>query len=133
VISNSLGYVAPMTEPLVVTLSDGQKVEAMKRFRHRYTEELTKVEAELTEALTHVAEADFLAQYLGEQPEIIELRKGKEDAERLQKRRIYLKKIIARLDEYTPQQKPITVPVPSVGTPQGAGSAAARPGGIKRY
>jgi hypothetical protein len=125
-----------MNEPLVVTLSDGQKVEALKRFRHRYMEELGKVEAELTEALTHVAEADFLAQYLGEQPEIVELRKGKEDAERLQKRRIYLKKIIARLDEYTPQQKPVSVPIPSVGTAPGAagaGTAVPRPGGIKRY
>jgi hypothetical protein len=116
------------SEPLVISLSDGQKVEAMKRFRARYADELTKVEAELTEILTQTAEADFLVQYLGEQPELVELRKRKDQAESLQKRRGYLYKIIARLDEYTPQQKPVTAQAPS-----GAGAPATRPGGIKRY
>src|SRR2546430_1570630 len=61
-------------QPLSVTLSDGQKVAAMKRFRTRYAEELVKLDAELTEILTSLAEADFLVQYLGEQPELVEMR-----------------------------------------------------------
>jgi len=115
-------------EPLVVTLSDGQKVEAMKRFRARYADELVKIEVELTEVLTQVAEAEFLVPYLGEQPELVEQRKRKDEADVLQKRRNYLHKIIARLDEYTPQQKPVTTQAPG-----GGGAPATRPGGIKRY
>ena len=118
-------------EPLTVTLTDGQKVEAMKRFRVKYADELTKVEGDLTDVLTALAEADFLAQYLGEQPEIVELRKRKPDVETLEKRRTYLRKIIERLDQYTPQLKPVIVAPPNAG---GSGAAAAqRPGGIKRY
>jgi hypothetical protein len=119
-------------EPLTVTLTDGQKVEAMKRFRVKYADELTKVEAELTDVLINLAEADFLAQYLGEQPEIIDLRKRKPDVENLEKRRSYLRKIIERLDQYTPQLKPVTVAPPNAAG-AGAPAAAQRPGGIKRY
>ena len=117
-------------QPLVVHLSEGQQKEAMKRFRHKYAEELTKLEAELTDVLTAIAEADFLAQYLGEQPEIKELKKRQAEVEALQQRRLYLGKIIDRLDQYTPQEKPVAVPVPS-----GAGTVggAPKPGGIKRY
>lgn len=116
--------------PLVITLSDGQKKEAMKRFRHKYAEELTKIESDLSDVLTAIAEAEFLAQYLGEQPEIKELKKRQAEVETLQQRRLYLGKIIDRLDQYTPQEKPVAVPVPS-----GAGLAggAPKPGGIKRY
>jgi hypothetical protein len=119
-------------EPLTITLTDGQKIETLKRFRVRYAEELVKVEVELMEILTSIAEADFLAQYLGEQPEIIEMRKRKDDADRLHKRRHYLIKIIARLDEYTPQQKPISASAPTGGA-GAAGGQAARPGNLKRY
>jgi hypothetical protein len=105
----------PLT-PLAVTLSDGQKIAAMKRFRQRYAEELVKLEGSLTEIITNLAEADFLAQYLGEQPET---------------RRQRLGKIIERLDQYTPQQKSVTVPPPNQ-TPAG-GTATPKPGGIKRY
>ncbi len=116
-------------QPLTVQLSDGQKKEAMKRFRHKYAEELTKIESDLTDVLTAIAEAEFLAQYLGEQPEIKELKKRQAEVETLQQRRLYLGKIIDRLDQYTPQEKPVAVPVPSgVG-----GSVAPKPGGIKRY
>jgi hypothetical protein len=118
-------------EPLTVTLSDGQKVEAMKRFRVKYADELTKVESELTDVLVALAEADFLAQYLGEQPEIVELRKRKPDVENLEKRRSYLRKIIDRLDQYTPQLKPVAVTPPNAAG--GAAAAPQRPGGIKRY
>ena len=48
-------------QPLVVQLSEGQQKEALKRFRHKYAEELTKLEAELTDVLTSVAEAEFPA------------------------------------------------------------------------
>lgn len=118
-------------QPLVVQLSEGQKKEAMKRFRHKYSEELTKIESDLNDVLTAIAEAEFLAQYLGEQPEIKELKKRQAEVETLQQRRLYLGKIIDRLDQYTPAEKPVAVPVPS-----GAGGAAAgapKPGGIKRY
>lgn len=115
-------------QPLAVQLSEGQKKEAMKRFRHKYAEELTKVEADLTDVLTAIAEADFLAQYLGEQPEIKELKKRQAEIETLQQRRLYLGKIIERLDQYTPAEKPVAVPAPS-----GVGGAAPKPGGIKRY
>ncbi|MBA3936128.1 MAG: hypothetical protein H0X38_01575 [Planctomycetes bacterium] len=117
--------------PLSVTLSDGQKVEAMKRFRVKYAEELGKLDQELTDVLTALAEADFLSQYLGEQPEIVDLRKRKTDVEALEKRRQYLSKIIERLDQYTPQQKSVSVAPPNMGT----GAQPARPGGggLKRY
>lgn len=118
-------------QPLVVQLSDGQKKEAMKRFRAKYADELTKVESDLTDVLTAIAEAEFLAQYLGEQPEIKELKKRQAEVETLQQRRLYLGKIIDRLDQYTPPEKPVAVPVPSgVG---GAAPGAPKPGGIKRY
>jgi hypothetical protein len=117
--------------PLTVTLSDGQKIAAMKRFRQRYADELAKLEASLTEIITNLAEADFLAQYLGEQPEIQELRAHKAEIEALETRRQRLGKIIERLDQYTPQQKSVNLPPPNQ-TPAG-GSATPKPGGIKRY
>ncbi len=121
-------------EPLAVILSDGQKLEAMKRFRARYADELTKIEADLPEILTQVAEAEVLASYLGgqpsylaAQPELVEQRKRKDEADVLQSRRKYLHMIIARLDEYTPQQKPVTTQAP------GGGAPATRPDGRKRF
>lgn len=118
-------------QPLVVQLSEGQKKEAMKRFRHKYSEELIKIESDLNDVLTAIAEAEFLAQYLGEQPEIKELKKRQAEVETLQQRRLYLGKIIDRLDQYTPQEKAVAVPVPSgVG---GTAAGAPKPGGIKRY
>ncbi len=115
-------------QPLVVQLSEGQQKEAMKRFRAKYTDELTKLEANLTDVLTAIAEAEFLAQYLGEQPEIKELKKRQAEVEVLQQRRLYLGKLIDRLDQYIPPDKPV-----SVSAPTGAAGAAAKPGGIKRY
>src|SRR6188768_947908 len=113
-------------QPLVVQLAEGQKKEAMKRFRAKYAEELTKVESDLTDVLTAIAEAEYLAQFLGEQPEIKELKKRQAEVEALQQRRLYLGKIIDRLDQVTPQDKPVTVAAPT-------GGAAPKPGGIKRY
>ncbi len=115
-------------QPLVVQLSEGQKKEAMKRFRAKYADELTKVEADLTDVLTAIAEAEYLAQYLGEQPEIKDLKKRQTEVETLQQRRLYLGKIIDRLDQTIPQDKPV-----AVVAPLGGGAAAVKPGGIKRY
>jgi hypothetical protein len=118
-------------QPLTVTLTDGQKAEVMKRFRAKYAEDLTKVESDLTDVLTAIAEADYLVQYLGEQPELKELKKRQAEVDALQQRRVYLGKIIERLDQYTPQLKPVTVAAPA-GSPGNPGGAA-KPGGIKRY
>ncbi len=108
----------------------------MKRFRVKYAEELGKIDQDLTDVLTALAEADFLSQYLGEQPEIVDLRKRKAEIEALEKRRQYLSKIIERLDQYTPQQKAVSVAPPNAAG--GPGGQPARPaggagGGIKRY
>ncbi len=115
----------PLT-PLTVQLSEGQQREAMKRFRAKYAEEFTKLEADLTDVLTAIAEAEFLAQYLGEQPEIKELKKRQAEVETLQVRRQYLGKLIDRLDQYTPAEKPL-----AVGAPVATG--APKSSGLKRY
>jgi len=111
--------------PLTVALSAGQQIETLKRFRARYGEELKKIESELTEVLTALAEADFLAPYLGEQPEVIELRARKADAAKLEHRRQYLAMIIERLDQVIPQQPTVAVPVPN--------AAGGKPAGVRRY
>ncbi|MBN8526670.1 MAG: hypothetical protein J0M02_15155 [Planctomycetes bacterium] len=109
--------------PLTVALTDWQKIEALKRVRERYQDELTKVEAEITDILTAAAEADFLAQYLGDQPEVKELRARKPDAEAKEKRRQYLIALIERLEAVIPKQPEV----------KPALAGAAKPGGIKRY
>ena len=101
--------------PLAVTLSDWQKIEALKRQRERYHEELQKVESEVTDILTACAEADFLAQYLGDQPEVKELRARKPEAETKEKRRQYLIALIERLDAVIPKQAEIKAPIPGSG------------------
>ncbi len=110
--------------PITVALTDWQKIEALKRSRERYAEELVKVESEVTDILTACAEADFLAQYLGDQPEVKELRAKKPDAEVKEKRRQYLIALIERLDAVIPKQADIKAPVP------GAGGKAT---GLKRF
>ena len=111
--------------PITVILSDGQKLEAMKRMRVVYADDLTQVEAKLVEALTAAQEADFLAQYLGEQPEIKALRERAKESEALEKRRQYLSTLIERLDQYTPKQADLKSALGS-GTP-------GKPAGLKRY
>jgi hypothetical protein len=115
--------------PLTVTLTDAQKREALKRTRKLYGDQLTEVERELTEALTAVAEGDFLAQYLGDQPEVKELRtKGGRVAE-LEQKRAYLSKLIERLDQVTPPQADVKAPLPSgqvPGKPIGSTSGVMR-------
>ncbi len=123
--------------PLTVALTDGQKIEVMKRFRLKYGDELTKVETEMQAILTNMAEAEFLGQYLGEQPEVVELKKRKADLEQLERRRQLLGQIIERLDKYTPPQQAVTVAPPNPGgrtAPAGSGAAKQQqPPGIKRY
>jgi t-SNARE complex subunit (syntaxin) len=116
-------------QPLTVTLSDGQKIEAMKRFRVRYAEELAQVEGQLVDILTNLQEADFLGQYLGEQPEVGELRKRQGEVEKLEKRRAHLTALIERLDQYTPKQPEVKATLGG----EAQRPAAARPSGVKRY
>ncbi|MEK7412869.1 MAG: hypothetical protein AAB263_06095 [Planctomycetota bacterium] len=117
-----------MAGPLTVTLSDGQKLEALKRVRDHYQEELSVVENDLTEILTRCAEADFIAQYLGEQPEIAEMRARKSEAEAKEKRRQYLLKLIDRLSQVIPKQPELKPTLPTGGPAKG-GSAS----GLRRY
>ena len=84
--------------PLSISLTDWQKLEAIKRFRAKYSDELTETEAKLMALLTAAAEADFLAQYLGEQPELKEARGRKDEIEVLTRRRDYLGQLIDRAD-----------------------------------
>ena len=72
-------------QPITVTLSDGQKIEALKRFAQRYQEELTELEQKITDAKTALAELEFLKGYLGEQPEVLELAEQAGDLEKLGK------------------------------------------------
>ncbi len=118
-------------QPLTVTLSDGQKIAALKRLREVYQAQLAVIEAELGEALLAQAEAEFLAPYLGEQPEVKELRLKAADAAAKETRRQYLGKLIERLDQVIPAQQDVHVPLPT-GAPAG-GNSAARPGPIRRY
>jgi hypothetical protein len=96
-------------------LSDGQKVAVLKRFRTKYAEELEKVEIDMQEILVSLAEADFMAQYVGEQPEVVEMRKRKAELDAMEKRRQYLGKIIERLDQCIPEQPQVNVPPPQGG------------------
>lgn len=123
---------AAMTlQPLTVTLSDGQKIAALKRLREVYQAQLAVIEAELGESLLAQAEAEFLAPYLGEQPEIKELRLQAADAAAKETRRQYLGKLVERLDQVIPVQQDVLVPLPT-GAPVG-GNSGARPGPMRRY
>jgi len=114
--------------PLQVTLTDGQKIEALKRFRAKFDEELSKLNLELTDILTNLAEADFVGAYLGDQPEVAELRMHKVDLDKLERRRQHIAMIIERLDQVIPKVPEVHVPAP--GTTGGGGG---RGGNIKRY
>ncbi len=100
---------------LSATLSDGQKLAVLKRFRAKYAEELEKLDVDMQEIMINLAEADFIAQYLGEQPEVAELRAKKAELEAKEKRRQYLGKIIERLDASIPDQPAVNVPPPQGG------------------
>jgi hypothetical protein len=113
-------------QPLSVTLSDGQKIDVLKRFRRKYGEEIEKIEAQMMEILTAVQEADFMVQYVGEQPEVKELRVRKAELEAHEARRQYLAKLIDRLDAVIPAQPEIHASL------VGSSATAPRPG-LRRY
>lgn len=100
-------------EPMHVELSAGQQVEALKRFRQQYQEQLQELERELTEVLTANAESAFLVKYLGEQPEVVSLRADQERIEKLEKRRQRLHALIERIDAVTPQNKDVKIMAPA--------------------
>jgi predicted transcriptional regulator len=111
--------------PITVTLTEWQKLEALKRVRERYTEELAQIEAEITEILTACAEADHLVQYLGEQPEVLELRGKRPEAEAKEKRRQYVLKLVERLDQVIPKQPEVKTQVPGAGP--------GKPGSMRKF
>jgi hypothetical protein len=114
---------------LNATLSDGQKVATLKRFRAKYQEELEKIEVEMQEIMISLAEADFMVQYIGEQPEVVEMRARKAELDTKEKRRQYLGKIIDRLDQCIPDQPDVKAPLPT-------GANAGRESGkapVRRY
>jgi hypothetical protein len=114
-------------QPLAVTLTDGQKVEALKRLRDQYQETLTAIEADLTGILTGLAEADFLAGYLNEQPEVVALRARKGEVEALERKRLHLTKLIERLQQVIPPQPDATF---SLG---GASKGKPAAGALRRF
>lgn len=117
-------------QPLAIALSDGQKLAALKRFRDRYQEELAKVEGEMTEILTAIEEAKYLGAFIGEQPEVAELKARQGEIEAKEKRRQHLGKILERLEQVIPKQADVHVPPPG-----GAGGRPPPPGGsgVRRY
>jgi transketolase len=105
-----------------VTLTDWQKRDALKRVREQYQEELTKIEGELIEFLTRAQEADLIAAYLGEQPEVKALRPDPKEVETRQRRRDHLGQILERLDAVVKELPAVQAPPPGGGKP-----------GIRRY
>ncbi len=89
-------------QPITVALTDGQKLEVLKRFRQRYGDELEKVENEIRTIMTAQAEFAFVAAYIGEQAEVTELKQDESEMTRLEARRVHLSKIIERLDSVLP-------------------------------
>jgi len=114
----------PQPPPLAVALTEWQKIDALKRTRELYQTELKKTEAELTDILVACAEADYIAQYVGEQPEVKELRAKKPEVEAREKRRQYLIALIERLESVIPKQPEVKPSLPSTG---------GKPGGMKRF
>ena len=111
-------------QTITANLTEGQKIDVLKRFRRKYGEEIEKVEASLVEIMTAIAEADYMVQYVGEQPEVKELRSRKAEIDVLEARRQYLGKLIDRLDAVIPSQPEVHAPLP--------GAAGGR-SGVRRY
>ena len=89
-------------QPITVTLTDGQKIEALKRFAQGYEEELTELEQQITNAKTALAELEFLKGYLGDQPEVLSLLEQAEGLDRLEKRRQHVGMLLERLGQVIP-------------------------------
>jgi hypothetical protein len=113
-------------------LSDGQKIAVLKRFRARYADDLKKLESDLQDILIALTEADLLATYLGEQPEIAELRARKAEADTLERRRQHLGKILERLDQVIPAQQPVVTQPPAGADPRASG-AGQRASGLRKF
>lgn len=91
-------------EPINVSLTDGEKLEALKALRHRYGQEIEELERELRGLMIRQAESEFLAQYVGEQREVVEMRPDAAELEKLEKRRQHVTMLIERLDSVLPKQ-----------------------------
>ncbi len=99
--------------PIQVALTDGEKIEVLKRFQQQYQEELEEIEGKLTEIMRGVAEADFLQQYLGEQPEVLKLKGDGAEYQKLEERRQHIGAILERLAATIPQQADVAPKAPS--------------------
>ena len=100
-------------DPLQVALTDGEKIEVLKRFQQQYKEELVEIETKLADHLRAHAEADFLVQYLGEQPEVLKLKETQDEAAKLEQRRQHLGALIDRLDQVVPKQADVALKAPA--------------------
>lgn len=89
--------------PLDVQLSDGEKLEVLKRFRRVYGEELEEVESKMRALMTAAREYEFVKQYLGEQPEVKTLLENQAQLESLEKRRQHIGMLVERLDQVIPK------------------------------
>jgi len=86
-------------DPIEVDLSDGQKLEALKRYQRRYQDELEELETDITAIKTGLAEFEFVSKYLGEQPEVKELQKDADRLDKLEQRRSHIGMLLERLDQ----------------------------------
>ena len=93
-------------DPITIQLSDGQKVEALKRFAQLYETELVEVEKRITEVKTAIAEMEFVKSYLGDQPEVLALGEEASELERLEKRRQHVGMLLDRLGQVIPGATP---------------------------
>ena len=100
-------------EPLNVALTDGEKIEVLKRFQQQYKDELEEIDAKLTELLRGHAEADFVVQYLGEQPEVLKLKENQEEVNKLEQRRQHLGALLERLEQVVPKQADVALQAPA--------------------
>ena len=91
-------------EPIQVELSNGQKLEALKRFYKLYKDELTELEDQIRDIKIAQAERDFLVQYLGEQPEVKKLTESAAGLDKLEARRAHIGKLLERLEGSIPKQ-----------------------------
>ena len=96
-------------DPIQVALTDGEKIEVLKRFQQQYIEEMAEIEVKLTEILRQHAEADFVIQYLGEQPEVKALKDNQEEVNTLEQRRQHLAAILERLEQVVPKQAEVSL------------------------
>ena len=100
-------------EPIQVHLTDGEKIEVLKRFQQSYKAEMDELVAKLETHLRSHAEADFVAQYLGEQPEVLSLKSNQEEVAKLEQRRQHIAVIIDRLAQVIPKQDEIGLKPPA--------------------